>query len=402
MSWLRRRLWLVAPVSLVAVAGGAYVAGGDADETRWERVEKRDLVLTADVTGELRAVRTAGYGPPPLRQIWDFRIASMVPEGTTVGAGDVILEFDATQLRQRLERNLATRDSAQKNLEKRQTDVEMERRREELALAESEGKARKARLKADVPPEVVARKELRIAEIDRRLAEAELEYRRSRLDYLDQKHEAELGSYRQRRDRAQRRVDELESQIEQMTVRAQEGGTVIYRSGRDREKKKVGDRCWRNEVVLEIPDLSQMMATVEADEVELGRLAVGQSAKLRLDAYPDAVYTARVEVIRNTVEQPSRRNPRKVVRLELALDTTDTETMRPGMRLTGEIEVERREDVLTVPLAAVVSGPEGPTVTVSSVGERQVAVELGARQGEWVEVMAGLEQGDLVARRDGP
>jgi multidrug efflux pump subunit AcrA (membrane-fusion protein) len=146
-----------------------------------------------------------------------------------------------------------------------------------------------------------------------------------------------------------------------------------------------------------------MRASAEVAEAEAGRLAVGQPVRFTLDAHPGRSYRATVRKIGRTVERRSWRDPRKVVRLELELESTDTERMRPGMRLEGAVEVQRSSGVLAIPLATVVPRPEGPAVRVRSVfGLRRFRweeVELGRRTKEWVEVLSGLDEGDHVLRQ---
>jgi hypothetical protein len=360
-------------------------------------VDRRDLVLGVEVTGELRAEESTNVGPPPIQEVWDFKIAFMAPEGKEVQAGEPILGFDTTSLNNELQQDEVERDSAAKTLEKRQTDLEIELRREGLTLAEAEAALRKLDLQTQVPEELVAGQELEALRIDHDLKGAEVEYRRSKLDQLRRGAEGELAILRQRRDDAARRVEQLKARIEEMRVTAPRAGTVIYASNWRGEKKRVGDNAWRWETILEIPDLSAMRGDGEVEEAQAGRLAVGQPVSFHLDAHPGERYTGTIRRIGRTVQRRSHSDPRKVVRLEIALDATDPERMRPGMRFLGTVELERLEGVLAIPLAAVRPGPEGATVRVRrGFGEEVVFPRLGSRNAEWVEVLEGLQEGDRV------
>jgi len=100
-------------------------------------------------------------------------------------------------------------------------------------------------------------------------------------------------------------------------------------------------------------DLAQMELHVDVDEADVGRVATGQSAEFSVDAYPDQRFPARIEQVRyapQTVEG--------VVTYEtlLAVDNADL-LLRPGMTATAEILVQRLEDVLLVPNAALRFSP---------------------------------------------
>jgi HlyD family secretion protein len=258
-------------------------------------------------------------------------------------------------------------------------------------LAEAEANRQKAALKLDRPPELVAANELAKVRIDLDTAEKEIAYLHAREESLEVAFEAEAGVLREERDRAAGRVREIKAAITEMEVKAPRSGTVIYTTTRRGEKKKVGDPCWREEKVLEIPE--------EVDEVDAGKLAVGQGVKLRLEAYPDTEITGRVESISATVGRRSWRSPLKVVRVRLRLDETDPMRMRPEMRFRGTIEVERIRDALVVARDAVVNTPDGPMVRRRRLtGLRTVPVTLGRSNTELVEVLEGLSVGDRVLR----
>lgn len=400
----RRRRWLAAAGAVAAAAGAWGIKAGieSVGSAGWARVERRDLVISAEIEGELQAVDSAGLGPPQLTRVWDFKISFLAPEGAEIAEGGPVVGFDTTRLQQQLQEKIAERDSAVKELEKRTTDLEIERRDKLLELAEAEARLRRATLKLEVPDQVTSRRELEQARIDHRLAELEIAHAKAGLEHLESQGEADLASLVERRDRATARVAEIEEQMRAMTVKAPRAGTVIYKSDWRGDKKKIGDNVWRAETVVEIPDLERMLGEGEVAEADAGRLEAGQRVTLRLDAYPDREYSARVQRIRRTVQRKSWRNPQKVVRLVLELAETDTERMRPGMRFRGEVETDRFAETLVVPTEAVFSRPEGTAVYVRTLfGEREVFPEFGQRNADFFGVVSGLDEGDRVLLRGG-
>lgn len=397
---LRRLLSL--GLAAASLAGAVWVLAYELrpDNESWVRVERRDLVVGVEVEGELRSVESVQLGPPQIMDTWNFKISWMAPEGAQVREGEPVLRFDATQTEQQLREMGAERDSAQKSLEKKETDLEIERRGLDLQLAEARGRLRQAEFKLEVPAEVTARAELEKARIDRRLAELEIASVESKIRHLEERGRADLKALRDRRDRMASRVAELQATLDSMTVKAPRSGTLIYTTNWRGEKMKVGDTAWRAAQVMEIPDLTRMMAEGEVAEAHVGDLAAGQGVTLRLDAYPDHEYTGRVSAIRRAVQRKSRRNPQKVVKLEIELDATDAQRMRPGMRLRGRIEIARVPDSLVVPQEAVFPRPGGAVVYVRTLtGKRQATPEFGARNQDEFAVLAGLDEGDWVQRR---
>lgn len=403
MSRKGKRRLAAAAALLVALALGVWLVAGRADADvgdEWVEVVREDLVVGVEVSGTLSAVRSVSIGPPSVPEVWDYKIAFMAPEGAQVQEGQPVLGFDASTLEQRLFEKVAERDSAEKELEKTRTNLDKTLRDLELQLAEAEARQRRASLKVDVPEDLVASKELAESRAELDLARLEIASLKERLRLQKQQARAEIETLRRRRDRAAARVAESRAAIERMTIKAPKAGTIIYVTDHGGEKGKVGDSVWRGRQVLEIPDLRSMRAEGEVSEADAGRIRVGQPVSLRLDAHPDVVFTGKVAAIRGAVQQ-RRGSGRKVVRVDVALDGTDPQRMRPGMRFAGTVEVERVAGALVVPLDAVFQRDDGPVVYRRGPwGAEAVEPSLGRRNDRLAEVVGGLSPGDRVSRRD--
>jgi HlyD family secretion protein len=406
MSPRRRRVtrFAASGAVILALVLGVWLVAGRASASApgaWSEVRRDDLVVGVPVAGTLSSVQAVRIGPPQINEVWNFKIAFMATEGLPVRAGQPVLGFDTTELGRQLLDKRAERDSAQKEIEKKQTDLEVQRRDRELDLAEAEARERKAALKVDVPAELVASKELAKSREDLDLARREVAYLKGRLQLEGAQGATEVEALARKRDRAAVRVKDMESAVQSMTVTAPRGGTVVYVATEEGEKKKIGDSCWRGQSVLEIPDLRSMEAEGDIDEADSGRVAVGQRVSFRLDAHPDDVFTGRVRTIGGAVQSRSEANPLKVVRLEIDLDRTDPQRMRPGMRLLGTVEIERVRKALVAPLEAVFNRAGGPVLyRKAGWGSEAVRPVLGVRNDREVEIKSGLKAGDRVSRRD--
>ena len=406
MSPRRRRItrFAASGVLLIAAALGLWLVAGRAAASGagdWAEVRRDNLVIGVPVAGTLSSMQSVRIGPPQISEVWDYKISFMAPEGAPVREGQPVLGFDTSELQRQLLDKRAERDSAQKELEKKQTDLEIARRDRQLELAEAEARLRKAQLKVDVPPELVASKELAKSREDLDLARREVAYLKNRLRLDAVQNGTETEAVARKRDRAAVRVQEMEDAVRRMTVTAPRSGTVVYVATDEGEKKKVGDSCWRGQSVMEIPDLGRMEAEGDIDEADAGRVTMGQRVTFRLDAHPDDVFTGRVRSVGGSVQSRSERNPLKVVRLEIDLDRTDPQRMRPGMRFLGTIETESVPKALVAPLEAVFNRADGPVV-YRKTGWRSEEVHpvFGRRNDRLVEIRSGLEAGDMVSRRD--
>jgi len=400
---LRAHPLMAGLAAAVLLLGGWWIFGalGGGESGSWIRVERDDLVLGVEVTGTLRAVDTSSIGPPPIPWIWEYKISMLAPEGDDVEEGRPVLGFDTSELQRRLKEMMAEAEEAQKEIEKKEAELALQRETNRLRLAEAEARLRKARLKVDVPGELTSENDLVKASLDRRLAEDEIDYVRKRLEDMRRSGEDSLAALQRHREYAEGEVRATREAIESMAVKAPRDGTVIYATNWRDEKKKVGDTCWQGERVLEIPNLSEMMADGEVDEADASKVAVGQTLTVRLDSHPDEEFTGTVSHIWDTVQRKSWRNPLRVVRLDIDLDRTDERRMRPGMRFRGTIEIERIEDAVVIPIETVFVSEDGPTVyRKTRLGHERVPVTLGRRNEKRVEVLDGLDERDRVSRTD--
>lgn len=372
---------------------------GDDDEIAM--VKTGTLVLGVEVSGTLKAVESSQIGPPVVQHLHRFKISMMAPEGEAVTKGQPIVAFDTSELQDRLRRHRNEVAEAETKVKKEEVTLAVQTSDDTLAMAEAEARLRKARMANAGPSDLFASIERDKASLDLTMAELEVERLTRRIAFSQEATEARIDALRADLSKARSEVDRIDHAIRSMTRTASRDGVVTYKLNWQNEKKKVGDNCWRHETVVEIPDLASMMANGEVEEALSGRISEGQGVDLHLDAHQDEIYRGTVTRVERAVQEKSWRNPLKIVHVEIALETTDPDRMRPGMRFKGTIEVAKKSDVLLIPVSSVFPSPNGPVARIRTFrGSRLVPLQLGESDGDTIEVLAGLESGDrvLVAR----
>ncbi len=388
----------------LATIGVAMVAGlwlsrslGNGDDSEFITVTTGTLVFGVEVTGTLRAVESSQIGPPQIRHLYRFKISMMAPEGESVAKGQPVVAFDTSELQDRLRRHRNDMAEAETKVKKEEVALAVQIADDALAMAEAEARLRKARMAAARPSELFASIEGDKAVLDLGMAELEVERLSRRITFSHEASEAEIEALRADLSTARAEASRIESGIRDMVRTAPRDGVVTYVTNWRNEKKKIGDSCYRHEMVIEIPDLEKMMAQGEVEEAVSGRITEGQTVDLHLDAHQDVTYQGVVTKVVRAVQEKSWRNPLKIVRVEIAMDTTDPDRMRPGMRFKGTIEVAKKTNVLLIPIDAVSASPSGPAARVKSFGGYRIApLELGESDGKAIEVVSGVESGDRV------
>ena len=399
---MRRRLRIVIPLAVVALFlfGGWTLRNKLAADRQgeWVRATRGDLVTGFEVTGALASMSSDSLGPPPLPDVWDFKISMLAPEGADVRRGQPVLGFDTTELQRRLDEKTAEADQARKQIDKERADLSLRTKNERLELANAEAKLRKSGLKLEAPPDILGINERKAAEIEHDLAKRETSAARARLNALESAAKARIELLQSKLQEASATVARTQDSIRQMMRTAPRDGTVVYATNWRGDKKKVGDSAWKQERIVEIPDLTRMKAEGEVDEVDAGRVAVGQRVTLRLDSRPDEEIRGTITSAARTVQRKrGTQDPVKVLRVEIALDKTDPATMRPGMRFQGTIELGRVKNAVLIPREAIFVSSEGPFIyRRGPLDVDRVPVKLGRQNEKSVEVLQGVAAGERV------
>lgn len=204
------------------------------------------------------------------------------------------------------------------------------------------------------------------------------------------------------------KLADINEQIELATIRATRPGLVVYggadqnpmryRGGNNQEAIAEGASVSERQAILTIPDLREMVVKVNIHESAVKRLATGQRAKVKIDAFPnqqlEGVVT-RVAVVADSAQ--SFMNPDlKVYPTVVKIDGT-YDWLRPGMSSEVEILVDTLQDVVYVPLQAVSYFGDRQVVYVAngSKPERRT-VEVGDFSEQFIEIVSGLKEGEKV------
>ncbi len=143
-----------------------------------------------------------------------------------------------------------------------------------------------------------------------------------------------------------------------------------------------------------IINLAKLEVDAYVDEVDIGGVKVGQKATFTVDAYPNKVFHGEVEAI-----HPQAVIQNNVVNYDVIIGISDPfeGVLRPTMTANVTITLNTLRGALAIPLRAVRHNQGRSFVLVP--GEKapvQRPVTLGRESGEFVQVKAGLSQGDKV------
>lgn len=189
-------------------------------------------------------------------------------------------------------------------------------------------------------------------------------------------------------------------QLEACVIKATVPGQVVYGKNErvwPRVPLKVGDEIYRSQIIIQIPDPIQMKVKIKVHESWINKVKVDQKAKIDVSAFPDEEFTGKVIKKAPLADQTGWLNPDlKVYATEVCIDGTH-DFLKPGMTAKVEILIDKLEDILIVPIQAIVN-KEGKKICYirnsSNTTEREV--ETGQFNDSFVEITKGLNEGDRV------
>ena len=171
------------------------------------------------------------------------------------------------------------------------------------------------------------------------------------------------------------------------------GGSLPGITGGTEEEETFELYSLDGNTVMSVTAQDTMTISITVDELDIGKISVGMSAEVKLDALKNDTFTATVCDVATSGEAGSGSS-----KFTVELTMARSEQMLSGMNATISIGVESTADVLTVPVAALnENGGETFIYTAYDAKTEElsgpVVVETGVSDGENVQILSGVEEG---------
>ncbi len=317
----KRKVALFA-ILLIAAGGGtaAYVLKQRQPEgisVQSARVERLEIVQTVTATGKIQPETRVKISADVSAKITELA----VKEGGWVENGDLLLELDR-------ERYVAAVERAEANLRSSQANVRL---------------CDENRLKAEKDHQRT-----------RELFDQNLEPQSS-LDAVYATHQVAVATHQSARDQVEQvraSLKQSRDDLAKTRIYAPMAGTVSELN------KEVGEIAlgsqFQEDVILVVSNLEGMEALVDVDENDIVSIALGQRARIEIDALPDETFDGEVTEIANSAKTQSEGTSEQKTEFEVKIAiTVPSDQLRPGMTATADVITEVRDDALAVPIQSV-------------------------------------------------
>ena len=389
----RRIIWgSIAAAVLILVVAGALIAssgGTKIDASKIAKVEKGDLAKSVVATGKIEPitkVEIKSKASGIVKKLY-------VEYGDKVKKGQVLAELDKEEIQARVEQARAQLEGSSASLNGTRADLER-------AKVNAEGpdvpllKRAYERAQGMAKDGVVSASALDDAEKNYEMSLNKQNVAKAQLQVLQAKIGQAQGQLSQ--DRANLR--QLEEQLGYTTIESPIDGIVLSRD------VEIGDAVSSILVlgstatlVMTLGDTSEVYVKGKVDESDIGKVYLGQPARIKVESFKDKTFTGKVTKI-----SPMGVEKDNVTTFEVRVSINNPEgVLKAMMTANAEIILEEHKNVLQIPEGSIIydkdkkASVEIPDPKAKE-GKRKIAVNIGISNGAKTELLQGLKEGDQV------
>jgi len=389
----RRLIWIgVAVVILAVVVVGLVAAtkgGTKIDPSKLGKVEKGDLAKSVVATGKVQPITKVEIKSKASGIVKKLYVEA----GARVKQGQILAELDREEIESGVRSQEAQLLSAESNLAAAQADLkraEVDAEGPDVPLLKrayerAQGMEKEGVVSASQKDD--AQKAYELAVNKQNVARAQLTVGKAKVAQ---------ASADVQRNRAN--LQQLKEQLSYTTIVAPIDGIVLSRD------VEVGDAVSSILVlgssatlVMTIGDTSEVYVLGKVDESDIGKVYLGQAARIKVESFKDKSFTGKVTRI-----SPMGTEKDNVTTFEVRVSINNPGgELKAAMTANAEIILEEHKDVLQVPESALIydkdkkASVEIPEPSAKE-GKKKVAVNVGISNGAKAEILSGLKEGDKV------
>lgn len=357
--------------SSTSLAFGTTV-GGSATLEEVTQVKRGSIRKSLLLDGELRAVQFRTMFASTSEEA---KITYLPPEGTVVKAGEKVVELDSTTILNKIKEVDERIVAADNEIIRSQSTNEAALREMEVETSRLWMLYEQARVKAEVPEGLMARREYQERQLAHDKARTEYESHLAKIEQKKKEHAADLNLKTAEKSKLEVQLSKARNNLNGMTLTAPSDGMVIYADHWfERRKIQIGDVVWGGFPLIRLPDLKQMEVVSHVNEVDGPRVSVGQRARIVLDSYPDSEISGTIKEIAQTAIKAGWMAKAKIFKVIISMDKTLPEIMKPGMSAQVFVVVNQLDDQLLVPRSAVKLDGDSARVLKADGGSRREIV----------------------------
>jgi HlyD family secretion protein len=389
----KKKLFIFGGLGILVVALVLFaLLGGSKEEiiqVQTEKVEKRDITQTVSTTGKIEPEFKVVITPEVTGEI----VSLPVKEGDKVKKGDLLIKINAKQY-------LADKESAEATL-----------------LA---SKSTLAMRKAELDRITLEYDRVKGLHSKKLASDSELETAKSNYESIKASYSGAEANVLSTEASLRRSIE----QLYKTSIYSPMDG-IVTALNVELGERVLGSGFSQGTNIMTVSDLNNMEASVEVDENDVVLITVGDTARIKVDAFGDKIFKGVVSEIGNSAISSGLGTQDQVVNFNVKLKLIDLDKgLRPGMSCNADIETETIKNVISVPIQSVTArsndfakkeGPEdeennpAPPKKENGINKpkeivfvikdgkaKSVEVETGISDDNYIYVKSGLSGGEQV------
>jgi HlyD family secretion protein len=364
-------------------------------------IQPREFTLKINANGELQSAESKTIAVPfvPVQRL---RIASVITDGRHVSKGEVLVEFDPTELDLEMLDHRSSLDAADQKISKgelaigvEKTDIVKDKKIAELELE---------KIKEFLPRDelIYSRREIIEGQLDKEFTEKRLVYADARLQLKGKVYSLDEAILLLERQQANSKIGQVERALTSLKLISPASGIVVYNDpghlygGFSIQPGRV---VWIGQSLFSLVNPNVMEAKCFVLEKDAGELRKDQPVTVTLDPFPGKEFTGKVKSVDNIARPIDRDSPVKYFQAIVSLDKTDPVVMKPGVKMKAQIRAGELKSVIVVPRSAVVKRDSDLFVHVQTGPGKFEPVKVKLGQGDLIQVVVteGLSAGQILA-----
>jgi HlyD family secretion protein len=301
--WLRRAILVVVlAVAVASVVSVLLMRGGKREASATQSFPANAApAQTLRLRGMTAAVSARSIQSPLLagQQVGSLTITRLIPSGSRVKKGDLLVEFDRqAQLRDAIDKQAQSDDENQKVIEEQAKEA-ANRAKDETEMKDAEDSLAKAKLEME-KVELLSRIDAEKAQEDLDEAQATLAQLKQTFELKRKAAQASIRILEIQRDRTRQTMLHAQANSALMQIHAPIDGIVVFntiwKNGSMGEVQE-GDQVRPGVPFMEVVDPAIMEVQVPVNQEDLLNLHIGQKGQVHLDAYPDLVFDGQLDSV---------------------------------------------------------------------------------------------------------
>ena len=351
--------------------------------------------------GEIQATHSTTVASPVISwRYGNLKITQLVDDGSEVKAGDTLVVFDPSEVKKAIVDAEAKLEMRKAELEKQkaQQESDLDGLKADLEITKISQEISKIQFESADYEADIKRKEI---QLNLEKANIALERAKEQIANKEKIQKEEVKQKELEITQAESQLDDGNETLERLYLVAPSPGFAIIKKNWSSDAKfQVGEQCWSGYPLIELPDLNELKAEVQINEVDISKIAKGLKVVIKPDAFSDSVYQGEVIEVANLAINKDRDSKIKVFPVDILIKNPG-KNMLPGLTVSCRIIVDQIDDVIYVPFEAVHNTPEGDYVYLKKgTSFEKKTVELGQANTDFVIITSGLEEKDQVAMAD--